>query len=385
MIAGALPALPEHRPRGVRRIVALSGAIAFIALVTLPIRHLLPPLLPRSHIASVVIAVVMVSSAGLLRHRPQILFAVLLAEAFAVAVGVNDRQALPLVQLLAVDGALCFLAAARPRRVSITAAVVALGVLAANSALRLLTDRFTFAASSELAAALATAIAWMVGDIVRQRREYSEALSAQMAARAVMAERLRIAREVHDLVAHSIGIIAIQAGAGSRVINTQPAEAAQALRAIEATSRDTLAGLRRMLRALRRGEADPVPTAPAPGLADVGSLAATAADAGLSVDVAWGGERRQLAADIDLSAFRIVQEAVTNVVRHAEAQSCRISVDYGDDEVSIEVIDDGRGCGGVGTGYGIAGMRERVSLLHGQFSAGPRPEGGFRVAARLPG
>jgi signal transduction histidine kinase len=121
-----------------------------------------------------------------------------------------------------------------------------------------------------------------------------------------------------------------------------------------------------------------------PGLADLDRLAATTADAGVRVEVQWRGQRRPLPADIDLSAFRIIQEAVTNVVRHAGTGHCRVSIDHQDEELSIEVVDDGRGCTIAGTGYGVVGMRERVGLLHGDLSVGPRPEGGFRVAARLP-
>src|SRR5207247_10820514 len=139
---------------------------------------------------------------------------------------------------------------------------------------------------------------------------------------AATAERLRIARELHDMIAHGIGVIAIQAGVGSRVIDTQPAEVRNALTAIEATSRETLAGLRRMLGVLRRAEPGSPgspgrpgpghgPPEPAPGLADLGRLAATTAEAGVRVELRWLGERRPLPADIDLSAFRIIQEAVT--------------------------------------------------------------------------
>ncbi|MBZ4321019.1 hypothetical protein JNW98_16870 [Streptomyces sp. SCA2-4] len=266
------------------------------------------------------------------------------------------------------------------------------------------------------------------------------------------------------MVAHSVGIIAIQAGVGSRVIETQPAEAREALRAIEATSRETLAGLRRTLVSLRqargddRAESERAPLAPAPGLADLERLAAATADAGVRVDLRWDGERRPLPADLDLSAYRIVQEALTNVVRHAGTGWCRVTVGYGVEELSVEVVDDGRGgsfggssggvtgvagagglggagvvcgteglgggggvdgvagaggggggggidgfgggggaggvCGSAGApavpgstptrGFGLVGMRERVGLLGGRLSAGPRPEGGFRVAARLP-
>ena len=204
-----------------------------------------------------------------------------------------------------------------------------------------------------------------------------------------MAERLRIARELHDIVAHSIGVIAIQAGAGRRVFDARPAQARDALAAIEATSRETLSGLRRMVTGLRLADPDPAPgqapLGPAPGLADIERLAATTLDAGVRVDVDWHGSREPLPADIDLSAFRIVQEAVTNVVRHAGTDRCLVCIGQHDGQLSIEVTDGGRGSGGAaGTGYGITGMRERAALLGGDFSAGPRPGGGFRVAARLP-
>jgi signal transduction histidine kinase len=122
-----------------------------------------------------------------------------------------------------------------------------------------------------------------------------------------------------------------------------------------------------------------------PGLADIDRLAAATAAAGVRVDVRWLGVRRSLPQEISLSAYRIVQEAVTNVVRHADTQDCRVTVDCRADELSIEVVDAGRGHGSTtDSGYGLLGMRERVSLLDGEFSAAPRPEGGFRVAARLP-
>ncbi|MFF2412719.1 sensor histidine kinase [Streptomyces sp. NPDC058092] len=246
-------------------------------------------------------------------------------------------------------------------------------------------------AVNEVIALLALAASCMAGLLSRERREHAVALRAQEVAEAVTAERLRIARELHDMVAHSIGIIAIQAGVGSRVIQTQPAEAREALRAIEATSRDTLSGLRRTLVSLRQADrgaatSEQSPRAPSPGLADVERLAAATAGAGVRVDVCCSGEQRPVPADIDLSAYRIVQEALTNVVRHAATGRCRVAIDYGDEELSVEVVDDGRGATGNGSaqGFGIIGMRERVGLLGGRLSAGPRPEGGFRVAARLP-
>ena len=162
-----------------------------------------------------------------------------------------------------------------------------------------------------------------------------------------MAERLRIARELHDIVAHSIGVIAIQAGAGRRVFDARPDEARDALAAIEATSRETLSGLRRMVTGLRRADPESgpgqAPPGPAPGLAAIERLAATTLDAGVRVDVDWHGSREPLPADIDLSAFRIIQEAVTNVVRHAGTDRCRVAIDRQDGQLSIEVTDSGRG------------------------------------------
>ena len=231
-------------------------------------------------------------------------------------------------------------------------------------------------------------IAWLIGNSIRQAQARAELVRAQAAAQTVLAERLRIARELHDIVAHSIGIIAIQAGSGRSVFDASPAEARDALAAIEATSRETLSGLRRMMTGLRRAEPGSgpgqAPLDPAPGLADLERLAAMTLEAGVQVEVEWLGSREPLPADIDLSAFRIIQEAVTNVVRHAGTDRCLVWIDQQDGYLSIEVTDSGRGGGAAGTGYGITGMRERAALLGGDFSAGPRPGGGFRVAARLP-
>ncbi|WP_406481820.1 sensor histidine kinase [Streptomyces sp. NBC_01615] len=289
---------------------------------------------------------------------------------------------------LAVDLILGFIVATRARRASIVAVAVSFAVQLLVIGVFAHGDNLTV---NGVIASLAMAASCMAGLLSRERREHAVALRAQEVAEAVTAERLRIARELHDMVAHSIGIIAIQAGVGSRVIQTQPAQAREALRAIEATSRESLSGLRRTLVSLRQADrgattSEQSPLAPSPGLADVERLAAATAGAGVRVDVRRSGEQRPLPADIDLSAYRIVQEALTNVVRHAATRRCRVAIDYGDEELFVEVVDDGRGASGNGSthGFGIIGMRERVGLLGGRLSAGPRPEGGFRVAARLP-
>ncbi|MEU9607335.1 ATP-binding protein [Streptomyces sp. NPDC048057] len=145
-----------------------------------------------------------------------------------------------------------------------------------------------------------------------------------------------------------------------------------------------------MLGALRQADrsdgAGDAPLGPAPVLADVERLVARGRDAGLRVDVEWRGEHRALPAEFELSGYRIIQEAITNVVRHSGADACRVTVERGEDDLSIEVTDEGRGSTVLpgAAGYGLTGMRERAALLHGEFTAGPRPEGGFRVAVRLP-
>jgi signal transduction histidine kinase len=292
-------------------------------------------------------------------------------------------QATSWVLFLLAESAVGYTAATRPRRLSILAALLPVGVLTGWTVWRLV-RHYPVDLSVPAAIASTVAIAWLIGNTIHQNQVHVATLRAQATHQAVTAERLRIARELHDMVAHSIGIIAIQAGMGSRVMESQPAQTRNALHAIEATSRETLVGLRRMLGALRQGAQESAPLDPAPGLAALDQLAGRTATAGVRVDIRWRGDRRHLPTDIDLAAFRIVQEAVTNVVRHSGTRDCSVTVDYRQDELALDIID--LGCGGTiaGSGFGIAGMRERVSLLHGEFSAGPRPEGGFRVAARLP-
>jgi signal transduction histidine kinase len=345
-----------------------------------------------------VLGCAMVASALLVRRWALAALAVLLAGSVASMVAHPwPSSALLVVLAVAVGLEICYIAATRSRGVSVTAAAMAcaallIPVLAVPSlaALRGGTLGSAGPSTATIVIALVTIIAWLIGHSIRQAQARAELVRVQAAAQATMEERLRIAREVHDMVAHSIGIIAIQAGSGRSVFDARPDEARDALAAIEATSRETLSGLRRMMTGLRRAETEPgswlAPPGPSPGLADIDRLAATALDAGVrvEVDMDWRGSREPLPADIDLSAFRIIQEAVTNVVRHARTDQCRVSIGQQDGQLSIEVTDSGCGGSAPGTGYGITGMRERVALLGGDFSAGPRPGSGFRVAARLP-
>ncbi|TDC55738.1 sensor histidine kinase [Actinomadura sp. KC345] len=322
-------------------------------------------------------AVLTVLVGALLLRNPLPVQGILLF-AWTFALVQMQNEAIGGLQALITGIGVGYIAATRRPRISIPVAVVTFAVQAGSV--------FAFLSANDvllMTLVLGIIVTWMAGNSVRVRRVHAERLREQATAQAVADERLRIARELHDMVAHSIGIIAIQAGVGGRVIDTQPAEARNALDAIEATSRDTLAGLRRMLTALRKDDPGTAPLGPAPGLGDLDGLAEATKEAGVRVGIRTKGELRALPPDVDLSAYRIVQEAVTNVVRHADTDECRVTVDYGDGELAVEIEDDGHG-GVVGAGYGIVGMRERVTLLRGEFTAGPRPGGGFRVAVRIP-
>ncbi|SEC85365.1 sensor histidine kinase [Streptomyces sp. TLI_105] len=320
----------------------------------------------------------------LARRNPLAALGLLLTGLFAAATTRPDAVLLYL-PVLAADAVVGRVAAARPLRVLLPAALGALAVqIAAATYTTSGQDVFV---STITALALALLTAGLLGRSVRERRSHTAELRAATTAEAVAAERLRIARELHDVVAHSIGVIAIQAGVGRRVIETQPAEARKALATIESTSRETLAGLRRTLGALRGADGRPAPRDPAPGLADLERLAAATADAGVRVELRHlGNPDAALPPEVDLAAYRIVQESLTNVVRHAATPTCRVTVERRTDTLLVEIADDGRGAPGgdaVG-GYGLAGMRERAALLGGSLTAGPRPGGGFHVTALLP-
>ena len=328
------------------------------------------------------------------RHTFTVL-AAMLSEA-ALLVGLGYKAVSPFI---AADVLIFFVVAAGSRRAMIAAGLSTPALWVGTAATLAVSthDVPGLDASRVVDVMLLMTVAWISGFVIRQRRGYAGRLQEKTAEQAVTEERLRIARELHDMVAHSMGIIAIQAGAAKRCIRTQQEGAQAALGAIETNSREALAGLRHMLGALRQAEGENQLT---PGLDDLERLVVNAADAGVRVELRWQGRRRPLSPEIDLSAYRIVQEALTNVVRHAGVTSCTVSIDHEADALAIEVLDEGRAGRGPGNetwndvwlragifaeaGFGLIGMRERVGLLHGDFSAGPRSEGGFRVAARLP-
>jgi signal transduction histidine kinase len=454
-------------------------------------------LLPPTSLLALVLAVGAGAAVALRRRRPVFTLGVLLVGSLLATVLTGADSHASLAFFLPVAYVLYLVSATYQRwqdAVNVLAAVFA--TLLADVALLSIGSNATLNPGGPISIALCVIVVWATGYIVRQRRRYAVRLREEAASKAVTQERLRIARELHDVVAHSMSVIAVQAGYGQYVIDTQPGDARAALGAIQATSREALEEMRRMLGALRqadegdaqddgagaepRAEADAgvgagapegssassassaspaslasrqaAPLSPAPGLGDLDRLLSRTAGAGVQVEVIRRGDVRELPASIDLSGYRIVQEALTNVVKHAQTSSCRVLIGYWDDELVIEVTDNGagvpapasagagtqvpalagagvgagagagtagsgsahhgllgmdrrslarhvfgtdggaapvRGLGGVsiavpGGGHGIIGMRERVSLLGGEFSAGPLPGYGFRVSARIP-
>jgi signal transduction histidine kinase len=234
------------------------------------------------------------------------------------------------------------------------------------------------------------AVVVVAGFAVANRRAYVDSLRAraeQDARQRIDEERLRIARELHDVVAHTMATINVQAGVAVHVLHTRPDAAADALQAIKTASKEGLRELRAILNVLRQAdEADP--TQPAPGVAQLETLVDGARRAGLETTLTVTGHRRALPAAVDLAAYRIVQESLTNAIRHAGPATASVELGYGDDELRIDVADTGRGkpAGTVseGTGHGLAGMRERAAAVGGSVESGPSPAGGYRVAARLP-
>jgi signal transduction histidine kinase len=410
------------------------------------------------------VAVLLVLTAGfavaLRRRKPVFMLGVLLAGSLLIStLTVPDASAL--TYFLPVAYVLYLVAATYETKRDAVRVLVAVYLTLVGVAIVLFFGSGReFNGSSLIPVVLCLIIAWTSGYSVRQRRRYAVRLQDEAASKAVAQERLRIARELHDVVAHSMSVIAVQAGYGQYVIDSQPGDARAALGAIQTTSREALDEMRRMLGALRQADdadargdgsgtstgpgpagaglpARPAsasaPLFPAPGLAELDRLVARTAGAGVRVDVTRFGRPRDLPSSIDLSAYRIVQEALTNVVKHARTSSCRVLLGYRDDELTIEVTDNGAGLAGAGVadggvahagsglagagvawhgpgvpsgtavlaregtslvldsapalpgaGHGIIGMRERVSLLGGEFSAGPLPGYGFRVTARIP-
>jgi len=249
-------------------------------------------------------------------------------------------------------------------------------------------------AGDYFSSALIFAVAWIVGfalggrlratDETRRLAEQAEAQREEQARLAVAEERARIARELHDVVGHSVSVMTVQASAVRRLLEPDQDREREALLVVEQTGREALAEMRRMVGVLRRPDEAPA-LAPQPSLEHIEKLVAHTRETGLPVDLRIEGTPAELPAGIDTTAYRIVQEALTNAVKHANASRAEVVVRYENGRVELTVRDDGRGGGdGGGSGHGLVGMRERVSVYGGELEAGPLAGGGFRLRATLP-
>ncbi|MEV0251698.1 histidine kinase [Nocardia sp. NPDC050712] len=329
------------------------------------------------------------------------------------------RRRLPLTALVVVSAVLCLAAIAgvrftpwvsnagpalavavftladrRPRRESLLATGLALVALCvtAQIAVDLHTDQEQNFVQLPIAAA-----AWLLGDMTRTRREYRRSLAEQQRRRAAeeerrirAEERLRVSRDVHDLISHTLSMVAVRSGVARLVIDEQPEEARRALSAIETASRSALTDLRAVLAQIR--ESAPPDEPSEPGLAEIDGLVDRLRHSGLVVEYHSVGAALDYPALLQTTVYRIVQEALTNVVKHARTDRARVEIRHSPHELIAAITDDGptglaeqsTGIETSGSGLGVAGMRERVSLFGGRLDAGPRPEGGFAVTASFP-
>jgi len=282
------------------------------------------------------------------------------------------------------------------RRAAAAAMVMAVGVAISFAAYARL-DSLTDWPSALIDTYLGCGLAWVIGDNLRVRRAYTAQLEEravqlerereEKAEQAVAQERARIARELHDVVAHHVSVMVVQAAGARRILEKDPAQARGALEAVEQAGRTALAEMRRMLEVLRAEDAG---LGPQPGLADLERLAAQVREVGLPVELTIEGMDLPLPAGMDLAAYRLVQEALTNTVKHAGKATARVTVRHEPEALDIEVTDDGRGAaapllaGSAEGGHGQIGMRERVALYNGVLETGPVFPGGYRVHARFP-
>ena len=377
-------------------IVVQDVALAFLMLVLSIISIVTRPADgPQSGFWAYVIVVIGVSA--LTWRRIHSLAAMVVTVGAAVtlsSLGYGDAG-LPFAAVIAF-----YSVAAHARRRTRLISFVLLGV--GFSVLLLRNSKSDFHRADFFANALMFSLAWIVGEGLRSRRErLADALerAARLererdadARQAISGERLRIAQELHDVVAHAMSVIAVQSGMGAHVIDTQPDEAKKALQAIETTSRSALDELRRMLGVLREEGHSGGALAPAPRADEVNTLIETIRTAGVPVELHWEGMTADVMPpdSVLLNRYRILQEALTNVLKHAgAAASVKVSIVEHVGETTIEVVDNGRGLAvqpkspGAPPGHGLVGMRERVALFNGVLEAGPRLGGGFRVFARL--
>jgi len=379
---------------------ALAAALLFVlsltaaALADRPSRHI-GPTIDSVHLATLVVAALACGTLLLRRTRPRAALAVTVGCGVAYAALGYDLNP---VLLSPVVAAICTLALDTDRRTAWLGTGAAAVVLAgSNMALAhgswLEPQKLSVLAWTGMAAAGADAIRSRRAYIaaIRERAERAERTREEEAHRRVAEDRIRIARELHDVVAHHIALINAQAGVAVHLADEIPAPVRAALEHIRDASHEALQELKATVGLLRQSDDPSAPLEPAPGLAQLPELLGSFARAGLDVSFERIGELRPLPPAVDLTAYRIVQESLTNVSKHAAVSTARVQVFVGDERLSIRVEDDGRTAplrsypaAGPGGGHGLTGMRERAAVVGGTLSAGRDPWGGFRVAADLP-
>ncbi|MFJ6676895.1 sensor histidine kinase [Actinosynnema sp. NPDC091369] len=312
---------------------------------------------------------------ALRRKRPVLTLGIVL-----VAQNVATLAHITLEPYSATAFAMYMVATTCAQRVAVGSLVTALGV---SSATVLVSEPWPDSFGLSVFLTVIVCAAWALGRTTRIRRSYHARQAAEASSKAVAEERLRIARELHDVVAHSLSLITVKAGVAAHVASAQPEQAKEALEVIEQASRGTLVEMRRLLGVLRSEDAR-VELAPMPGMDDLPDLVTRASLAGVEVSLTVTGS---LPDALGLTVYRLVQESVTNVVKHAAPARCEVSIAVGDDSVRVHVVDDGPGervLAGGGGGHGLIGMRERVAVYGGTFWAGPLADGGFAVRAEVP-
>jgi signal transduction histidine kinase len=388
------PAAISRRQWLASAVLAVCTALVALALSAGPNPHQLRP--------QFLLVGVACSPIALLRRWPlTLLAAATVVKALVMARGVAS---LPFAIVL---GFASYLAASRlPRRVSITAAAASAAVLGGALLYATFAVRRISPAAEAIEAFLPLAAAWFIGDSVAARRRYQAGLAeqaereraaeAELARQQVREERVRIARELHDVVAHTLAVITVQAGVGRRLMARRPEEASTALESIETIGRTAQEELRVVLGLLRDEQTGTAALAPAPGLVDVKELVETVRAAGTPVDLQLSGTDRRLSPALELSIYRVLQEALTNVVKHAPGARAAVDLAVSANQIRLGVTDDGGPAGppagndsphaapARGPGHGIVGMRERTGAFGGWLVAEPLTDRGFRVIAEIP-
>jgi signal transduction histidine kinase len=386
------PAAFRERQWLVTVVLAVCAGLAIAALAIGPY--------PHERVPRLMLTFLLCSPILLLRRWPApVLALAAVAAGLTIALG---NVPLPLTVTLGL--ATYFVASRLPRRVSVPIAVAAAAILGGALVYAAVTVETAPVVGQALAGFLPLATAWFIGDSVAARRRYlaglaeqaerKRAAEAERAQQEVREERVRIARELHDVVAHTLTVMTVQAGVGRRLMAKRPEEAGLALESIEMIGRTAQDELRVVLGLLRDEEVGAAALAPAPGLVDLKELAEHVRASGTPVELRTSGTDRQLSPALELSVYRVVQEALTNVVKHAPGARATVDLAVSDDRVRIEVADDGGTAGrspgedgppgSPGPGHGIVGMRERIGAFGGWLVAGPRADRGFRVLAEVP-